>query len=233
MSLHIAASKGQIAETVLLPGDPLRAEFIAENFLEGAVKYTDIRNMYGFTGTYKGVPVSVQGTGMGMPSMGIYSWELITQYDVKNLIRIGTAGAFSDKLNLGDVVLALAASTDSNYQHAFDIPGQFSPCASWELVEKAYEASKATGIRFKAGNVVTCDVFYEFGDWWKKWYKMGVMAVEMETAALYMNAAYNDVNALSIISISDNFVTGAKSSVEDRTKAFTDMMKLALETAVK
>ncbi|MCI7147194.1 MAG: purine-nucleoside phosphorylase [Candidatus Fimisoma sp.] len=233
MSLHIAASKGQIAETVLLPGDPLRAEFIAENFLEGAVKYTDIRNMYGFTGTYKGVPVSVQGTGMGMPSMGIYSWELITQYDVKNLIRIGTAGAFSDKLNLGDVVLALAASTDSNYQHAFDIPGQFSPCASWELVEKAYEASKATGIRFKAGNVVTCDVFYEFGDWWKKWSKMGVMAVEMETAALYMNAAYNDVNALSIISISDNFVTGAKSSVEDRTKAFTDMMKLALETAVK
>ena len=146
MSLHIAASKGQIAETVLLPGDPLRAEFIAENFLEGAVKYTDIRNMYGFTGTYKGVPVSVQGTGMGMPSMGIYSWELITQYDVKNLIRIGTAGAFSDKLNLGDVVLALAASTDSNYQHAFAIPGQFSPCASWELVEKAYEASKATGI---------------------------------------------------------------------------------------
>ena len=233
MSLHIAASKGQIAETVLLPGDPLRADFIAENFLEGAVKYTDIRNMYGFTGTYKGVPVSVQGTGMGMPSMGIYSWELITQYDVKNLIRIGTAGAFSDKLNLGDVVLALAASTDSNYQHAFDIPGQFSPCASWELVEKAYEASKATGIRFKAGNVVTCDVFYEFGDWWKKWSKMGVMAVEMETAALYMNAAYNDVNALSIISISDNFVTGAKSSVEDRTKAFTDMMKLALETAVK
>ena len=233
MSLHIAASKGQIAETVLLPGDPLRAEFIAENFLEGAVKYTDIRNMYGFTGTYKGVPVSVQGTGRGMPSMGIYSWELITQYDVKNLIRIGTAGAFSDKLNLGDVVLALAASTDSNYQHAFDIPGQFSPCASWELVEKAYEASKATGIRFKAGNVVTCDVFYEFGDWWKKWSKMGVMAVEMETAALYMNAAYNDVNALSIISISDNFVTGAKSSVEDRTKAFTDMMKLALETAVK
>ena len=233
MSLHIAASKGQIAETVLLPGDPLRAEFIAENFLEGAVKYTDIRNMYGFTGTYKGVPVSVQGTGMGMPSMGIYSWELITQYDVKNLIRIGTAGAFSDKLNLGDVVLALAASTDSNYQHAFDIPGQFSPCASLELVEKAYEASKATGIRFKAGNVVTCDVFYEFGDWWKKWSKMGVMAVEMETAALYMNAAYNDVNALSIISISDNFVTGAKSSVEDRTKAFTDMMKLALETAVK
>ena len=171
MSLHIAASKGQIAESVLLPGDPLRAQFIAENFLESPVKYTDVRNMYGFTGRYKGVPVSVQGTGMGMPSMGIYSWELITEYGVQNLIRIGTAGAFSDKLNLGDILLALAASTDSNYQHAFDIPGQYSPSASWNLVEKALEASKETNIQFKAGNIVTCDVFYEFGDWWKKWAK--------------------------------------------------------------
>lgn len=233
MSLHIAASKGQIAESVLLPGDPLRAQFIAENFLESPVKYTDVRNMYGFTGRYKGVPVSVQGTGMGMPSMGIYSWELITEYGVQNLIRIGTAGAFSDKLNLGDILLALAASTDSNYQHAFDIPGQYSSSASWNLVEKALEASKETNIQFKAGNIVTCDVFYEFGDWWKKWAKMGVLAVEMETAALYTNAAYNNVNALSIISISDNFVTGAKSTVKERTTSFTNMMKLALETAVK
>ena len=233
MSLHIAASKGQIAESVLLPGDPLRAQFIAENFLENPVKYTNIRNMYGFTGRYKGVPVSIQGTGMGMPSMGIYSWELITEYGVQNLIRIGTAGAFSDKLGLGDILLALAASTDSNYQHAFDIPGQYSPSASWDLVEKALEASRETGIKFKAGNIVTCDVFYEFGDWWKKWAKMGVLAVEMETAALYTNAAYNNVNALSIISISDNFITGAKSTVEERTTSFTNMMKLALETAVK
>ena len=197
MSLHIGASKGQIAETVLLPGDPLRAQFIAENFLENPVKYSDIRNMYGFTGTYKGVPVSVQGSGMGMPSMGIYSWELIHEYGVQNLIRIGTAGAFTDKLNLGDVVLALAASTDSNYQHAFDLDGQFSPSASWELIEKTYLASTETGIKFKAGNVVTCDVFYEFGNWWEKWAKMGVMAVEMEAAALYMNAAYSGVNALN------------------------------------
>ena len=233
MSLHIAASKGQIAESVLLPGDPLIAQFIAENFLEEPVKYTDIRNMYGYTGRYKGVPVSVQGTGMGMPSMGIYSWELITEYGCLNLIRIGTAGAFSEKLNLGDVLLALAASTDSNYQHAFDIPGTYSPSASWDLVSKAYEVSKETGIDFKAGNVVTCDVFYEFGDWWKKWSKMGVLAVEMETAALYMNAAYNNVNALSIISISDNFVTGTKSTVEERQTSFTNMMKLALETAVR
>lgn len=233
MSLHIAASKGQIAESILLPGDPLRAEFIAENFLSGAQKYTDIRNMYGFTGTYKGVPVSVQGTGMGMPSMGIYSWELITEYGVQNLIRIGTAGAFTDELALGDIFVVLAASTDSNYQHAFDLPGQYSPSASWALLTKALAASSDTGIPFKAGNVVTCDVFYEFGDWWKKWAQMGVQAVEMETAALYMNAAYNHVNALSIISISDNFVTGAKSSVEERQNSFTNMMKLALETAVK
>ncbi len=233
MSLHIAASKGQIAESVLLPGDPLRAQYIAENFLEEPVRYTDIRNMYGFTGRYKGVPVSVQGSGMGMPSMGIYSWELITEYGVQNLIRIGTAGAFTDELELGDVFLALAASTDSNYQHAFEVPGQYSPSASWELIKKVYAASNETGIEFKAGNVVTCDVFYEFGDWWKKWAKMGVKAVEMETAALYMNAAYNNVNALSIISISDNFVTGAKSPVEERQNSFTNMMKLALEASVK
>ena len=233
MSLHIAAKKGQIAESILLPGDPLRAEFIAENFLRGAEKYTDIRNMYGFTGTYKGVPVSVQGTGMGMPSMGIYSWELITEYGVQNLIRIGTAGAFTDELALGDIFVALAASTDSNYQHAFDLPGQYSPSASWALLTKALAASSDTGIPFKAGNVVTCDVFYEFCHFCKKWAQMGVQAVEMETAALYMNAAYNHVNALSMISISDNFVTGAKSSVEERQNSFTNMMKLALETAVK
>ena len=233
MSLHIAASKGKIAESVLLPGDPLRAQYIAENFLEEPVRYTDIRNMYGFTGRYKGVPVSVQGSGMGMPSMGIYSWELITEYGVQNLIRIGTAGAFTDELELGDIFLALAASTDSNYQHAFEVPGQYSPSASWELIKKVYAASNETGIEFKAGNVVTCDVFYEFGDWWKKWAKMGVKAVEMETAALYMNAAYNNVNALSIISISDNFVTGAKSTVEERQNSFTNMMKLALEASVK
>lgn len=233
MSLHIGASKGQIAETVLLPGDPLRAKFIAENFLESPKQYSEIRNMYGFTGTYKGVPVSIQGTGMGMPSMGIYSWELITEYQVQNLIRIGTAGAFTEDLALGDVFVAMVASTDSNYQHAFDLNGQFSPSASWDLMKKALQASQETGIPFKAGNVVTCDVFYEFGDWWKKWAKMGVQAVEMETAALYTNAAYNHVNALSMITISDNFVTGAKSTVEERQNSFTNMMKLALETAIR
>ena len=234
MSTHInTANKNDIAESILLPGDPLRAKFIAENFLDSPKCYNEIRGMLGYTGTYRGVPVSVQGTGMGMPSMGIYSWELITEYGVQTLIRIGTAGAFTDELALGDIFVALAASTDSNYQHAFDLPGQYSPSASWALLTKALAASSDTGIPFKAGNVVTCDVFYEFGDWWKKWAKMGVQAVEMETAALYMNAAYNHVNALSMISISDNFVTGAKSSVEERQNSFTNMMKLALETAVK
>lgn len=234
MSTHInAANKNDIAESILLPGDPLRAKFIAENFLDSPKCYNEIRGMLGYTGTYRGVPVSVQGTGMGMPSMGIYSWELITEYQVQNLIRIGTAGAFTEDLALGDIFVAMAASTDSNYQHAFDLNGQFSPSASWDLMKKALQASQETGIPFKAGNVVTCDVFYEFGDWWKKWAKMGVQAVEMETAALYTNAAYNHVNALSMITISDNFVTGAKSTVEERQNSFTNMMKLALETAVR
>lgn len=231
MSLHIGASAGQIAETVLLPGDPLRAEYIAKNYLDHPIRYSDIRNMYGYTGTYKGVPISVQGTGMGMPSMGIYSWELITEYGVKNLIRIGTAGSFHEKAQLKDIVVALAASTDSNYQHAFQIPGQYSPTASWDLLCKAKTASEETGIPFKAGNLVTCDVFYEFGDWWKKWADMDVLAVEMETAALYMNAAYHHVNAMSMVTISDHFVTGEKCTVEERQESFTNMMKLALETA--
>lgn len=235
MSTHInAAKKGDIAESVLLPGDPLRAKFIAENFLENPKKYNDIRGMYGYTGTYKGVPVSVQGTGMGMPSMGIYSWELITEYGCQNLIRIGTAGSFNEEAKIGDIVVALAASTDSNYIHAFDVPGSYSPCASWELLSKLYDTSREIAIPFKAGNVVSCDVFYELGDtWWKKWADMGVWAVEMEAAALYMNAAYNDVNALAMMTISDHFVTDQHATPEERQTTFTDMMKLALEVAVK
>ena len=234
MSLHIGAEKGQIAETVLMPGDPLRAEFIAENFLENAVKYSSIRNMYGFTGTYKGVPVSVQGSGMGMPSMGIYSWELFTQYDVENIIRIGTAGSFNEKIKVGDVLVSIAASTDSKYQHAFSLPGTYSPCVSYDLLKKVMAAGEETGINFKAGNTVSCDVFYELGDdWWKKWSSMDVCAVEMEAAALYMNAAYNRKNALAMMTISDQFVTGEKATVEERQKNFTDMMKLALEAAIR
>ena len=229
-----SANKGDIAKTVLMPGDPLRARYIAENFLDSPVLYNETRNMYGYTGTYKGVPVSVQGSGMGMPSMGIYSWELFTYYDVENIIRIGTAGSFSSDINIGDIVVSLAASTDSNYEHTFGLPGHFSPCASWELLCKLKEISDAEGINIKVGNTVSCDVFYEIGeDWWKKWASMNVLAVEMEAAALYMNAAYNHRNALAIMTISDHFISGEKASLEDRERNFTDMMKLALETAVK
>ncbi len=190
--------------------------------------------MFGYTGTYKGVPVSVQGTGMGMPSMGIYSWELITEYDVRNLIRIGTAGSFHKDIKIRDIVAGVAASTDSNYIHAFDVPGSYSPNASYELLIKLNEASRQHDIPVKAGNIVSCDVFYELKeDWWKKWASMNVLAVEMEAAALYMNAAYNDVNALAIMTISDNFVTGEKATAEERQNSFTDMMTLALELAVK
>lgn len=235
MSLHINADPNTpIAESVLMPGDPLRAQFIAENFLEHPKRYSEIRNMYGYTGTYKGVPVSVQGSGMGMPSMGIYSWELYHEHSVENIIRIGTMGSFLESISLGEIVVGLGASTDSNYQHAFDLPGQYSPSCSYELLKKVQAAGAETGIEFTAGNVVSCDVFYETtDDWWKRWGKMGVIGVEMEAAALYMNAAYSGKNALAMMTISDNFVTGAKSTVEERQTAFTDMMRLALEAAVK
>ena len=235
MSTHInAAERGDIAESILLPGDPLRAKFIAENYLENARCYSQIRNMLGFTGTYKGVPVSVQGTGMGMPSMGIYSYELIHEYHCRNLIRVGTAGSFSEDLPLGDILVAVGASTDSNYAHTYKLNGTFAPTASYELLSKVRDASEETGISFTAGNTVSCDVFYESDpDWWKYWAAVGVLGVEMEDAALYMNSAAAGVNALAIMSVSDNFVTGAKSTAEERETSFTNMMKLALETAVR
>lgn len=235
MSTHInAANKGDIAESVLLPGDPLRAKFIAEQYLDHPVLYSDVRNMYGYTGTYKGVPVSVQGTGMGMPSMGIYSWELMTEYDCQNLIRIGTAGSFKKDLHMGDVVCSIASSTDSNYHHAFNVPSGYSPCCSWELLRKAYEVSQQMHLPLRAGNTISCDVFYETQDgWWKKWADMNVLAVEMEAAALYMNAAYHNVNALAMVTITDHFLSGEKATIEDRTKANEDMLRLALEVAVR
>jgi purine-nucleoside phosphorylase len=164
--------------------------------------------------------------------MGIYSWELITEYGAQNLIRIGTAGSFHEDIKIKDVVLGIAASTDSNYQHAFNIPGNFAPNASWELLKKAMEVNKDLGLSVTAGNIVSCDVFYETEpDWWKKWAKMGVMAVEMEAAALYMNAAYNGVNALAMMTITDHFVTGEKATTEERTTANDDMVRLALGIA--
>lgn len=233
MSQHIGAKSGQIAKTVLMPGDPLRAKYIADTYLEDVVQYSSIRNMFGYTGTYKGIPVSVQGSGMGMPSMGIYSWELFTEYDVDNVIRIGTCGSFHETIKCGDVILAQVASTDSNYQHAFKIPGTFAPNASFDLLHTSYNTGVEMGLPMKVGNVVTCDVYYEFGDWWKDWSKMGVLAVEMESAALYMNAAYNGKKALSILTASDDFITGEDMTIEQRQESLDDMIKLALETAIK
>jgi len=234
MSIHIGASKGQIAETVLMPGDPLRAKFIAENFLDSPVRYTEIRNMYGYTGTYKGVKVSVQGSGMGMPSMGIYSWDLFTEFGVENIIRVGTAGSFDEDIKIGDIVVALAASTESAYQDSFGLHGHYAPTVSFDLLKKVMAAGEENGIKFRAGNTVSTDAFYEADpNWWKTWQSMGVMAVEMEAAALYMNAAYHGKNALALMTISDHFVNGGITTAEEREKTFTDMMKLSLEAAVK
>lgn len=234
MTAHIyAAQKGEIAESILLPGDPLRAKFIAENFLDSPKCYNEIRGMLGYTGTYKGVPVSVQGTGMGMPSMGIYSWELIKDYGVQNLIRVGSAGSFTEKVKLRDIVFGVSASTDSNYVHTFGINGTYAPCADFDLLLKAKASADKLGLQVHAGNIVSCDVFYEQQeDWWQKWAQMGVLAVEMEAAALYMNAAYLGAKALCIVTISDHFITSEQATSEEREKTFTDMMKVALETAI-
>ena len=231
MSTHINAEKGQIAESILLPGDPLRAKFIAENYLTGAKCYNEVRNMFGYTGTYKGVPVSVQGTGMGMPSIGIYSWELINDYGCRNLMRIGTAGSYHKDIKVRDIVAGVAASTNSNYAEGFDLPGTYAPCASFELLMKLEDASEELSIPFHAGNILSSDIFYDTReDTWKRWARMNVMAVEMEAAALYMNAAYLGANALAIMTISDHFVTGEETTAEERQESFTDMMRLALET---
>lgn len=234
MSLHIGAAKGQIAPSVLLPGDPLRARYLAETYLDDPVCHNTIRNMLGYTGTYKGVPVSIQGTGMGMPSMGIYSWELIKEYGCRNLIRIGTAGSFSKEIAVKDIVAGISASTDSNYIHAFDVPSGYSPTASASILRGMRRSADELRIEVHEGNIVSCDVFYETDpDWWKRWASMGVLAVEMEAAALYMNAAYLGANALAMMTISDQFVTGERATPEERERSFTDMMKLSLETAIR
>lgn len=227
---HIAAkSSEQIAETVLLPGDPLRAKFIAENFLEDLVQFNATRNMLGYTGYYQGKPVSVMGSGMGMPSIGIYSYELIHFYGVKNLIRVGSCGAYQPDIKVRDIILAMSASTDSNYASQFNLPGTYAPTASWELLKRAVAVADAKGYPVKVGNVLSSDIFYDADpETWKRWAKMGVLAVEMEAAALYMNAAYAGVNALCILTVSDSLVTKEALPAEERERTFTQMMEIAL-----
>lgn len=230
---HINVSeKGIIAETVLLPGDPLRAKFIAETFLENPVQFNTVRNMYGYTGTYKGKKISVMGSGMGMPSIGIYSYELIHFYDVKNLIRIGSCGSFQEHVKVRDIVIGMAASTNSNYGSQYGLPGTLAPTASWQLLKKAVDVAATKGIEPKVGNILSSDIFYdEDSDSWKKWAKMGVLAVEMEAAALYMNAARAGVNALCILTVSDSLVTHEATTAQERQTSFTQMMEIALELA--
>lgn len=233
MSIHIGAKKGEIAETILLPGDPLRAKFVAENFLENPVCYNEVRGMYGFTGTYKGSRISVQGSGMGMPTLAIYVNELINEYGVKHLMRIGSCGGLQEDLDLHDILLAQCASTDSSMNRIRFNGMDFAPGASFRLLKTAYDTAGALDIPVKVGNILSEDTFYgEDRDGWKLWARYGVLAVEMETSALYTLAARFGVEALSILTVSDNLVTGSLTSSEEREKSFTGMMRLALETAV-
>lgn len=229
---HISAEKNNFAQTVLMPGDPLRSRYIAETYLSSPVLVNNVRGIQGYTGTYKGKKVSVMASGMGMPSMGIYSYELFNFYDVQNIIRIGSAGAIHPDLKLRDIVVGLGACTNSNYAAQYRLPGTFAPIAGFDLVMKAYEAAGRMGISLKMGNVYSSDTFYDDALSLAEWQKMNVLAVEMEAAALYMNAARAGKNALCICTISDCPLTGgAECSAEERQLTFTRMMEIALEIA--
>lgn len=229
---HISAKKGDIAETVLMPGDPLRAKFIADTYLEGVVQFNTVRNMFGYTGTYKGKRISVMGSGMGMPSIGIYSYELIHFYGVKNLIRVGSCGAYSEDLKLYDIVIGMGACTNSNYAHHHDLPGTFSAICSWDLLYKAKQVADEKNIDIHVGNILSSDVFYNSNpEVYKKWAAMGVLAVEMEAYSLYLNAAAAGVNALTILTVSDSLVTKLETTSDERETGFTKMMEIALEIA--
>lgn len=234
MSVHIAAKNDEIADTVLLPGDPKRAKWIAENFLENAVCYTDIRGMLGFTGTYKGKRISVQGTGMGIPSISIYITELMKDYGVKTLIRVGSAGSYQEDVKIRDIVVALSTSTDSNINNRRFKGASFAPTVNFDLLSKVLKTAEEKNIKIKAGNILTSDEFYnDDPSYFKKWAEFGVLAVEMETAALYTLASKYKAKALSILTISDSLVSPEITSSEEREKTFNEMIELALETAIK
>lgn len=229
---HNAAKVEDIAKTVLMPGDPLRAKFIAETFLENPVCVNTVRNMLGYTGTYKGRKVTVMGGGMGMPSVGIYTYELFNFYDVDNIIRIGSCGSYRDDVKLGGLMIAQGACTDSNYAHNYNLPGTFAPIADFGLLRKAVEVAESKNIDVAVGNVLSSDIFYnDADDVNERWAKMGVMCVEMEAAALYMNAARAGKKALCILTVSDQIFTDEHLSAEERQTSFKSMMEVALELA--
>lgn len=237
---HINATPEDFAKTVLMPGDPLRSEFIAKNFLENAKCVNNVRGIHGYTGKYKGVSVSVMASGMGMPSIGIYSHELFNFFNVDNIIRVGSAGGLCENVKVRDIILAQGACTDSNYAHTFNLPGTFAPIADYRILETAVDIAQKENLPFVVGNVISSDTFYNDSDGVPEsatasalWRKMGVLGVEMEAASLYMNAARSGKHALAILTVSDHLVTGESLSSDERQNTFTDMMELSLETAVK
>ncbi len=237
---HIKATPADFGQTVLMPGDPLRAKYIAEHFLENPVLVNNVRGVQGYTGLYKGVRVSVMASGMGMPSIGIYSRELYEAYDVRNIMRIGSAGAIQPDINLKDIVMAMGASSDSNYQSQFHLMGNFAPICSFEMLHAATAAAEELGAVYHVGNILSSDFFYDDDEGVpdalnpkKNWQKMGIMAIEMESAALYLNAARLRKNALCICTVSDQLVRHEYLSADERQTGFEQMMKVALETAVK
>lgn len=230
---HINATPKDFAKTVLMPGDPLRAKFIAETFLENPSLINEVRGILGYTGTYKGTPVSVMASGMGMPSMAIYSYELFKFFNVKNIIRIGSAGSINQNIKVRDIVIGMGACTNSNYASQYGLSGTFAPICSYKLLKACTETATELGLEFKVGNLYSSDTFYDDSASTAEWAKMGVMAVEMESAALYMNAARLGKNALAICTISDHILTGEATTANERQTSFTDMMRMALETAVR
>jgi len=224
---HIGAQLGEIAETVIMAGDPLRAKFMAENFLDNPIQFNNVRGMLGFTGTYKGKRVSVMGHGMGIPSIGIYTYELFNFYDVKTIIRVGSAGSINMDLHVGDLVVAQGACTNSSYGDQYELPGTFAPIADFSLVRGAVEACEKFGYKYKVGNVLSSDTFYSENPHNDKWMTMGVLAVEMEASALYMNAARAGKRALVILTVSDHILTGEVTTAEERQNTFTHMMDVA------
>lgn len=233
MSIHIGAKENEIAETVLLPGDPLRAKYIAETFLENVTCYNEVRNMFGFTGTYKGNRISVQGTGMGVPSISIYIHELMESYHVQRLIRVGTCGAIQKDVNVRDVILAMSASTDSQMNRLTFGGVDYAPTANFELLKKAYDSGLEKGLNLKVGNVFTADSFYNENAEHEKWARYGILAIEMETAALYTLAAKFGRQALSVLTVSDHILTGEETTSFERQTTFHDMIEVSLEAAIK
>lgn len=225
---HNAAVEGQIAKTVLMPGDPLRAKLLADIYLENVEQFNTVRNMFGYTGTYKGQPVSVMGSGMGMPSIGIYSYELFNFYGVDNILRIGSAGGLAPEVKLRDIVIGMSSSTDSNYPSQYGMPGTIAPTADFGLLSKAVAGAEKLGYPVRVGNILASDVFYTVDNSLTKWASMDVLAVEMESAALYLNAMHAHKHALTLLTISDLPLTGEALTAEERQTSFTQMMEVAL-----